>query len=369
MKKTIIAASIAAVMSAPAMAELTVYGKVHMGVSSSTENVAFTTTDAATDAFGSGSTAQELNEFETAFNAKNADRAMNDNSSRIGFKASEDVGNGMKVFAQIEYGTTPTTATTTLSARDSFVGLSGDFGTIKMGNMAAPTKATLYKIGNIHDADVNNGYDAASAFESKGDRIANQLQYSNSFNGVNVAIAGISTDTEFNASHAMSIDYTLNGLTLAAASKDIDGANGEEITLFGAKYTMGDLTVGIANEQTDGKTSLFGVADMLVASEGESDITMVSASYTMGNNVLGVSYSDSDHTIVTGDTDGDYEGTLTGKTTNISLTHKLSKSASVYVAYTSQDISGTLYDDDDTAEPQTIAGGRDMTSVGISYSF
>jgi len=367
MKKTIIAASIAAVMSAPAMAELTVYGKVHMGAMQGDENAAWAGANSATDDFLGGTV--NLDAFTDGYNAKNTDNDVVDNSSRIGFKASEDLGNGMKVFAQMEFGTSPTNAVATLSARDSFIGVSGDFGKVVMGNMAAPTKAALYKVGNIHDADANNGYDSAYVFESKGDRVGEVIAYQNNFGGANVTLATVAGTTDFSAATSIGVDYSVNGLTFAAANKNTDAANGEDITIMGVSYTMGDLTVGVVNETTDGKTSLFGVASMLTAANSESDITMLSASYKMGNNVLGVSYSDSEHSIAGTDADAKYEGSVTAKTTNISLKHNLSKSANVYIAYSSQDLGGTLYDNGDTAEPHALSGGRDLTSVGISYSF
>jgi len=372
MKKTIIAASIAAVMSAPAMAELTVYGKVHMGVGSSTENVALTGHGATTDAFGKGTTAQELDDFVTGYNGKNDNKQVVDQASRFGFKATEDLGNGMKVFGQLEFQTSVADGTSDggIQDRDSFVGLSGDFGKVVVGNMAAPTKGMLYKLGNIHDADANNGYDAASTFESKGDRVANVVAYANSFNGMNLTVATVVGAADWTSATSMGLDYSINGLTIGGAVKNTDSATGEDITLVGAKYTMGDLTVGIVNEQTDNITGLFGVSSMIVAGEGDLDNTMISASYKMGNNTLAMSYSEADAKIdAAGTSADDYEGTLTAETFNVSLSHALSKSAKIYVAHTTQDISGTLDNQSSTSDPSVASGGRDMTSVGISYSF
>ncbi len=69
------------------------------------------------------------------------------NSSYIGFKGSEDLGNGLKALFQYEMtvrfdngGATPATPVT--ADRDSFVGLSHDkAGTIVLGNLTGPTRA------------------------------------------------------------------------------------------------------------------------------------------------------------------------------------------------------------------------------------
>ncbi len=65
------------------------------------------------------------------------------NSSYLGFKGSEDLGNGLKAIFQYEIGLDFTTGSGTLAAsRDSFVGLShANAGTVVLGNLTGPTRA------------------------------------------------------------------------------------------------------------------------------------------------------------------------------------------------------------------------------------
>jgi predicted porin len=65
------------------------------------------------------------------------------NSSYIGFKGSEDLGNGLKAIFQYEMGLDFTSGSGALAAtRDSFVGLShAGAGTIVLGNLTGPTRA------------------------------------------------------------------------------------------------------------------------------------------------------------------------------------------------------------------------------------
>ncbi len=65
------------------------------------------------------------------------------NSSYIGFKGSEDLGNGLKAIFQYEMGLDFTSGNSALTAnRDSFVGLSHDKGgTVVLGNLTGPTRA------------------------------------------------------------------------------------------------------------------------------------------------------------------------------------------------------------------------------------
>lgn len=81
------------------------------------------------------------------------------NSSFIGFKGSEDLGNGLKVVFQIEQGVgenagaTNTMAGSTygLANRDTYVGISGGFGTVVAGNLTGPARWLGAQM------DVNNG--------------------------------------------------------------------------------------------------------------------------------------------------------------------------------------------------------------------
>jgi predicted porin len=65
------------------------------------------------------------------------------NSSYLGFKGSEDLGNGLKAIFQYEMGLDFTSGSSALTAnRDSFVGISHDkAGTIVFGNLTGPTRA------------------------------------------------------------------------------------------------------------------------------------------------------------------------------------------------------------------------------------
>lgn len=60
---------------------------------------------------------------------------MSSNSSRLGFRGTEDLGNGLKAIFQIESSVNPDSGTGTLSGRDSFVGLQGGWGKLRMGIM------------------------------------------------------------------------------------------------------------------------------------------------------------------------------------------------------------------------------------------
>lgn len=60
---------------------------------------------------------------------------MSSNSSRLGFRGNEDLGGDLKAIFQIESSVNPDAGTGTLSGRDSFVGLMGNWGKLRLGFM------------------------------------------------------------------------------------------------------------------------------------------------------------------------------------------------------------------------------------------
>jgi predicted porin len=118
MKKNLVAIAIAAAL-APAVAmagEVEFYGRIHASLDSVT---------------GNGATANT--------SAKN-NIALNDNSSRFGVKASHDMGDGMKGLLQFEAGLDGNGAGNGAALpglRDTYIGLSGGFGTVLTGKLPA----------------------------------------------------------------------------------------------------------------------------------------------------------------------------------------------------------------------------------------
>ncbi|WP_278182552.1 chitoporin [Vibrio misgurnus] len=95
-----------------------------------------------------------------------------ENESRIGFRASKDMFDNVNVFMQIESGYVGEDGKgNTLGARDTFIGLQGDWGKVRFGRMLTP----LYEIvdwpysnpglGRVFDW----GGDVAGHYDRKGD--------------------------------------------------------------------------------------------------------------------------------------------------------------------------------------------------------
>ena len=295
MKKTLIAASIAAFVAAPAaFAEVSIYGKAHLAA-----------------------------EF---YNSAADEDQIDSRASRFGIKASEDLGNGLSAFVKYEFGADAIDGNNGLTARDAFMGLKGDFGTLTVGRMAAPTKAVLYGTGNVQLADANKGFDFASNYASKGTRVNNAIAYGTKVGGVNVTLATVGDDNDDNfADQAIGLSTDLGSVHVGFAHINDDGD--ENLTIAGAKMSMDALTLGVVYEDHDENSDTLGA----------------SASYKMGSNVVSVSMSSRD-----------FDGADDLDVTTVGLEHKLSKKTSAYLSYASVD---------DGADEDSV------TSVGMIMNF
>jgi predicted porin len=163
--KKILPLAIAAALVAPAaaMADATVFGKVHMIVQS----------------YDDGS--------DSVWRTDSV-------ASRLGVKGSEDLGDGLKAVYHLEFGVNPD-AGSTVSNRNQFVGLAGGFGTFLAGRHDTPMKMSQGKFDEF--GDLPHG-DIESVIPGE-DRLSNVLAYvSPAMSGltfVGAAVAGEMGDT------------------------------------------------------------------------------------------------------------------------------------------------------------------------------
>lgn len=154
MNKKLLNLAVAAAMVAPAaaMAEAILYGRVHMSIDWADVE--------ATGFEGWGLNGRGAIPGESRAN-------------RLGVKGSEDLGNGMKAIYQIEFGIRMTEERTTgnvasgsgddITMRNTFAGLTGDWGTFVVGRNDTPYKNSTSKLDLFVDtmADYNGtvGFD------------------------------------------------------------------------------------------------------------------------------------------------------------------------------------------------------------------
>jgi len=230
MKKTIVAAAVAALTAAPAFADVTITGAVQ--IEAGERNAA--STGAATSNYTT--------------------------KSDIFFKGSEDLGNGLKAGFVIQRTSDDATAISTSS--DRFVTLSNDMGTLKAGTFEQYIEGTIgASAANDPAHDVSNEISDGESAAQNGMAVEMSPMA-----GLTVGYqAGDSSDTVYAA-------YSNAGLTVKAAQESGNGAT--DVTAYSLQYKMDGLTaryVSIANDA------------------GNNDAGWAGVDYTMGANNIAVS--------------------------------------------------------------------------------
>ena len=240
MKKTLVAvAAMAAVTGA--MADATIYGTIDAAYTSQTAKTSATNTNKTTSIGGT-----------------------NNGGSAIGFKGSEDLGNGMKVSFQQEIGLNtdqnggPSSATG-YENRNSFVGLSGGFGDVKIG------RQYNFAFYNIISNDPM-GFSGLNTFVAAGAggaaRTDNLIAYTapTLIPGVGIQIGkalGEATTTtaapaKTNDSTSYALNYSNAGLYVGTTSETVvaTATSKTKHTSTTAIYDFGMVKVGITSTKT-----------------------------------------------------------------------------------------------------------------------
>jgi predicted porin len=110
---------------------------------------------------------------------------LNSNSSRLGVRGSESLGGGLSAIFQIESGVNADITGGVLGSRDTFVGLQGTWGTVKMGYFLLPYDDVHAIFGNVPTLTTSILSTAAlwaqgSQSQDNGgfdNRLGNQLRY------------------------------------------------------------------------------------------------------------------------------------------------------------------------------------------------
>ncbi|MBS1191513.1 MAG: Porin, Gram-negative type [Rhodocyclaceae bacterium] len=272
MQKKLIALAIAGLSGAAfAQSNVTIYGVAD----ASFENVRATST--------TGGAAE--------FKSRNR---VNSESSYIGFKGVEDLGNGLKAAFQLENGISlDNGAAGAWNNRDSYVGLVGGFGTVVAGNVTGPTRALGAKM------DVNSGATGigantallgklggpvagldtagASAFDQ---RITNAIAYiSPNFSGFS-GVVGYSTG----------LTNGVNGAALAGRENSPAGnkATGNVAWTAGLNYENGPFYVGYAYTQVDATNNGAAATDGLLANVKKVKDNRLAGYYKFGPAQVGL---------------------------------------------------------------------------------
>ncbi len=326
MKKSIVAMAVAAAVAVPfaVQADATVYGKAHISldyVDNSNDN----------------------NYWDVVSRA-----------SRLGVKGSEDLGGGLKAIYKMEFqiymsdsnGNVTDNDGGSIKMRNTYVGLSGDWGTALIGRHDTPLKMSTGKLDLF--SDEAGDYNTTIGFQDI--RADNAVAYVSPTIAGGLTLAGAAVPSgglnqgaadSFNDAYSLAGMYS-NGHFFAAAAY-------ETLTeeLIGASQDYDKWRVGLGLMDYSGFTVTGIYENQDKGSDQDADLWQIQAQYAFGNNAVKAMYGENDADNDAGDRDA----------WAIGLDHNFSKRTKAYVQYAEVD-----YDAGD-------AGDADTFSVGMIHKF
>jgi predicted porin len=286
---------------------------------------------------------------------------VRNNASRIGFKGTEDIGNGLKAHFVIEHGFDSSTGAQTTDnvaggfwGREATVGLTGNFGTVRLGNMPASEAyfATADYV-SMHNHDTGTSSDAfyALGFTLATGKLVNAIAYTspviNGFrfdaqiteDGDVINIPGVG-NTALARRTVLAANYDAGPLHLGAGYESFDDA--KSITIRGL-YEMGAITFGGYIEQNSGDVAGVDVDRLNIRLAGM---------YTMGASEFHLNYGNAGEINDVADTDAQQY--------TIGYNYNLSKRTKLYGFYTAIKSDSGLY-----------IGAEEFSSfaVGLRHNF
>jgi general bacterial porin, GBP family len=325
MKKHVIAAAVATAIAAPAIAQnVQIYGAVDQGLQNyDSGNVSLTRAAAGIL-----------------------------NTNRIGFTGSEDLGGGLKAEFQLQQAFSDSVgAFSTGTSEESWVGLSGSFGQIRIGTTDMSglqgIDSAVSGAGNLANSP-STGSALTTLFSGEdGADMANTVRY------ISPTVNGFQLDVGYssgNASTAVAdgnvaetsvmVSYKSGPLAVYAGQHEVDGVGvaKKDYKALGARYDFGVAAVGAIVSKGDPDSG----SDSLNRSN-----SVVTVNVPLGN---GLTAHASKMSAKISDTSYKSSGVM------VALTKAMSKRTTAYAAYTSvTNEAGTV----------TTWGGVTSAAVGL----
>ena len=228
---------------------------------------------------------------------------LKSHASRIGFKGATKLEgyNNLSVIYQAEYGIDGQINNgNNWSARNTFLGLKSDFGTLIGGRHDTPMKSSQGKVDQFNDVDG----DFASIMNGE-NRLNQLVMYTTpSLSGLKASVAYVMSKD--NAANSNNKNTQKNGISAAvmmdagmfygAVAYDQNIANANTLRVTGVVKPVSDLQLGAMWQRTkcnDSTLSSCAPTNGASASDSENGY-LVSAGYSIGAATLKAEYGDSD---------------------------------------------------------------------------
>jgi predicted porin len=252
-------------------------------------------------------------------------------SSRLGFKGTEDLGGGLKANFKLEQGVNLTSGAAGGFTRESWVGLSGGFGEVQLGNSYSAYDNIAGGSDPALDANV---IDPTGILASRGyisNPTGNIAYTSPSFGGFTGYVSYSLPSTTKVMSFAAA--YAAGPIGVNFGYQDDSDAGGDKYTTINGSYDFGvaKLLAGWGKTKAGGDKDYFIGVDVPVASN-----VVVSAGYAVSKPAAGAS----------------------AKSIGIDAAYLLSKRTTAYVGYR-----------DDNAAAVAAGGVDSRIGFGIKHTF
>jgi len=239
MKSKTLALAVAGVFAVPATAfaqqsNVQIYGRLY-------PSFAVMSSSGATPVGTTGLSDLAVQVTGNNFKSRNSVDAAN---SRIGFRGTEDLGGGLKAIWQIESTVPIDTGTDgVLATRTSFVGLSGGFGTVKLGNMDTVYKSLGDPIGILGISSGN--------FMSLSNIISSRVPFGGSAGSFHLRAANsVLYESPAMGGFQLFAQWSPGGTSGGPNDEDRTATDNTRPQLWslGATYAIGGLTLSLAHE-------------------------------------------------------------------------------------------------------------------------
>lgn len=323
--------------------------------------------------------------IETDLDGQDKYWGVGSNSSRLGFKGTEDLGNGLSAVWQMETGVLMDSANTaqTFMARNTFAGLSSKtMGTVILGKHDTP-----YKLGTASldvFADTMGDYNSVIGrtevtgvtFDS---RLGNVIAYiSPTWSGFHFAVATVTANEGGNMGNSNPSAYSATGvyangplfasLSYEKASDTVANTTGVPAT--GAGNDASAVKLGLGYNYGAGNINFIwediNTSGTLENNGMDRTAYYLSGTYKMGNNTLKAAFARAN--------DGDSADDTAAKQFTLGVDHALSKRTTVYALYSKMtNEAGATYGlgGNGAGNAMNPVAGNDpsVISLGMKHSF
>lgn len=279
---------------------------------------------------------------------------MESNTSSIGVKGSEDLGNGLKAIFQAEFQF-DADEQSGISDRDQFVGLAGDFGKVRFGTLSTSYKSHGAMIDPIYrtslqnrDQGLQSRLHSGANGEDRG-RLNNHVRYdSPDFNGMSFTVDYAFDENELpedNDSYGVGGQYKNGGILVFADYFTTDNGTAgagtdDNAWKVGGSYAIDDMFAVYAQYEEG--------ALLTTTLNEDASQWLIAGSATMGNTMLYLGYGQAEDLGAVG---ANYEHDAI----TLAVDHHLSKRTDVYAGWSNVDMD--------------TAGEVDTISVGMRHKF